>query len=147
MPSLASLRARFFNPYLQISLCIFFGTAAEVLLKKGAAASADPTGAASWLVNLHHAAPWLGLTGLTSGWTWLSIVFTLLSLFAWMSAIRLLPLGVAFSLTNAVQVFVALSSWVFLGEGISPRRWCGIVLVVAGLTVVAKPYAKLDERL
>ena len=130
-------RSWFFNPYVQISQCIGFGTAAEVLLKKGATATA----------HLPTTLQWLGLSGLDSGWTWLSIVFTLLSFFNWMSAIRVLPLGVAFSLTNAVQVMVALSSWWFLGEGITPRRWCGIGLVVAGLTVVARPYAKLDERL
>ena len=130
-------RPWFLNPYLQVVCCILTGTAAEVLLKKGAEMTAQvPT-----------TIQWLGLTGLTSGWTWLSIVFTLLSFFSWMSAIRVLPLGVAFPLTNSVQVLVALSSWLFLGEGISPRRWCGIALVVAGLMLVAKPYAKLDERL
>ncbi len=125
------------HPFTQIGLCILAGTAAEVLLKKGATSTAD----------LPSQVPWLGLTGLSSGWTWLSIVFTLLSFFSWMSAIRVLPLGVAFPLTNAVQVFVPLSCWWFLGEAISPLRWCGIVLVVAGLMVVAKPYAKLDARL
>ena len=60
---------------------------------------------------------------------------------------RVLPLGVAFPLTNAVQVLVPLSCWMFLGEAISPQRWCGIVLVVVGLMIVAKPYARLDERL
>ena len=130
-------RPWFFNPYLQVVCCILTGTTAEVLLKKGAEMTAQ--------VPTHL--QWLGLTGLTSGWTWLSIVFTLLSFFSWLSAIRVLPLGVAFPLTNSVQVLVALSSWLFLGEGISPRRWCGIALVVAGLMLVAKPYAKLDERL
>ncbi len=130
-------RPWFFNPYVQVVLCILAGTAAEVFLKKGADATH----------NLPSAVPALGLTGMTSGWTWLSIVFTLLSFFSWMSAIRLLPLGMAFPLTNAVQVLVPLSCWLFLGEGISPKRWCGIVLVVIGLMIVAKPYAKLDERL
>ena len=127
----------FLNPFVQISLCILFGTAAEVLLRKGAEMTA----------NLPSAVPWLGITGLGSGWTWLSIVFTVLSFFCWMSAVRVLPLGVAFPLTNAVQVLVPISCWLFLGEGINAWRWCGIALVIAGLTVVAKPYAKLDERL
>ena len=130
-------RPLFLNPFVQISLCILLGTAAEVLLKKGASMTA----------NVPSAVPWLGLTGLTSGWTWLSIVFTVLSFFAWMAAIRVLPLGVAFPLTNAVQVLVPVSCWWFLGEAISPWRWCGIVLVIAGLMGVAKPYARLDERL
>lgn len=130
-------RSRFLNPFVQVGLCIVFGAAAEVLLKEGAVKTAD----------IHSAVPWLGLTGLASGWTWLSILFTLLSFFSWMAAIRVLPLGVAFPLTNAVQVLVPLSCWIFLGEAISPIRWCGIALVVAGLMIVAKPYARLDERL
>ena len=127
----------FLHPFVQLVLCIVAGTASEVLLKKGAENTASLP---SWL-------PWLGLTGLNSGWTWLSIVFTLLGFFSWLSAIRVLPLGVAFPLTNAVQVLVPLSCWWFLGERISPLRWCGIALVVAGLMVVAKPYARMDARL
>ena len=136
-PTTTAKRPLFLNPFVQISLCIVMGTAAEVLLKKGASMTA----------NLPSAVPWLGLTGLSSGWTWLSIIATVLSFFSWMAAIRFLPLGVAFPLTNAVQVRVPLSCWWFLGEGITPWRWCGIALVIAGLMVVAKPYAKLDERL
>ena len=133
----ATPRPLFHNPFIQLGLCILFGTAAEVLLKKGAENTLDP----------HSSIQWLGLSGLESGWTWLSIVFTLLSFFSWLSAVRALPLGVAFPLTNSVQVLVPLSCWVFLGEAISFRRWCGIALVVVGLMTVAKPYAKLDERL
>ena len=138
MPSVPSSFGRTFrHPFTQVGLCILSGTASEVLLKKGALGTA----------NLPDPIPWLGLSGLQSGWTWLSIVFTLLGFFSWMSAIRVLPLGVAFPLTNAVQVLVPLSCWCFLGEAINPLRWCGIVLVVAGLSVVARTYASLDARL
>ena len=133
-PSFASV---FRHPFTQLGLCILAGTASEVLLKKGALGTAD----------LPDPIPWLGLSGLHSGWTWLSIAFTLLGFFSWMAAIRVLPLGVAFPLTNAVQVLVPLSCWYFLGETINPLRWCGIALVVAGLSVVAKTYASLDARL
>jgi drug/metabolite transporter (DMT)-like permease len=34
-----------------------------------------------------------------------------------------------------------------LGEQISPRRWCGIVLVLIGLLLVAKPFARIEEKL
>ncbi len=136
-PTPSASRLWFSNPYVQVTLCVLFGTAAEVLLKKGAEMTA----------TLPSALPWLGLTGLSSGWTWASIVFTLLGFFSWMSAIRVLPIGVAFSLTNAVQVLVPLSCWWLLDEGITLRRWIGIGLVVVGLMVVAKPYARIDERL
>ena len=132
-----SRRSFFWHPFTQVVLCIISGTASEVLLKKGALGTAD----------LPDAIPWLGLSGLQSGWTWLSIFFTLLGFFSWMSAIKVLPLGVAFPLTNAVQVLVPLSCWYFLGESIHPLRWCGIALVVAGLSVIAKTYANLDARL
>lgn len=133
----AAPRPFFLNPYVQVGLCILSGTAAEVLLKKGASGTAE----------VPSTVQWLGLTGLESGWTWLSILFTLLSFFSWMTAIRVLPLGVAYPLTNAVQVLVPLSCWVFLGEAIAFRRWCGIALVVVGLMTVARTYARLDERL
>ena len=130
-------RLRFLNPFVQVFLCALLGTTAEVLLKVGAV---HPAHSPPWLA-------WLEPTGLTSGWVWVSIGFTILSLFTWMAAIRTLPLSVAFPLSNSVHVFIPLSCWVFLHEAISPMRWCGIALVVAGLAVIAKPFAKIDERL
>ena len=127
----------FLNPYFQVFLCALLGTTAELLLKVGAERTRD----------IPSSLPWLGLSGLMSGWTWASIGFTLLSFFSWMSALRTLPLGRAFPLSNVVHVLIPLSCWIFLGEVINGRRWCGIVLVVVGLLIVAKPYARLDERL
>ena len=132
-----ALRSRFLNPLVQVCLCAVLGTTAEVLLKVGAMHFSTPPPALSWLEP----------TGLTTGWVWLSIAFTILSLFAWMSAIRTLPLSIAFTLSNMAHVLIPLSCWAFLHEAISPRRWCGIALVFAGLVVIAKPFAKLDARL
>jgi drug/metabolite transporter (DMT)-like permease len=125
------------NPYFHIFLCAACATTAEVLLKIGARETA----------HLPSMLPWLGITGLTSKWIWLSIVFTLLSLGAWMKAISILPLSVAFTLSNVVHVLIPLCCWAFLGEAISPRRWLGIFLVVSGLLLIAKPFAQIDERL
>ena len=136
-PPTETKRLLFFDPYAQLLLCALFGTAHEVLLKIGA----------EHTQNLSSPIPWLGLSGLASGWTWASIVFTLLSLVFWMSALRTLPLGLAFPLSNSVHVFIPLSCWAFLGEVINGRRWCGIALVIAGLLIVAKTYARIDERL
>jgi drug/metabolite transporter (DMT)-like permease len=46
-----------------------------------------------------------------------------------------------------VDILVPLGCWIFLGELISPLRWCGIALVVIGLALVAKPIAQFEERL
>ena len=125
------------NPFFHIFLCAACATTAEVFLKVGARETA----------HLPSALPWLGLTGLTSKWIWWSIFFTLLSLGAWMRAISILPLSVAFTLSNVVHVLIPLSCWAFLGEAINSTRWVGIALVVTGLLLIAKPFATLDERL
>ena len=40
-----------------------------------------------------------------------------------------------------------LGCWLLLGESMSPRRWCGIGLVMVGLLVITKPFAQLSEKL
>ena len=125
------------NPYLQVLLTAILGTTSEVFLKIGAAQTA----------GLPTILPWLGLAGLTSKWVWLGIVFTVASLLTWTQAIRFIPLSIAFTLSNMVHVLVPLSCFFFLGEAIDARRWAGITLVIAGLLVIAKPFARIDERI
>lgn len=112
-------------------------TACEICLKLGALETAARP----------SAVPWLGISGLESKWVWLGIIFTIVSFGAWVRAIREIPLSIAFTLSNAVHVFIPLSCWLILGETISPRRWMGIALVIVGLIVIARPSAKLDEKL
>ena len=125
------------NPWLQIGLNALLATAAELFLKLGARATA----------HLAQGWNWTGVSGLASGWTWLGIVFLILSLLTWLYVLRLVPLSIAFPLSNSPHVLVPLSSWIFLGEQISTRRWCGIALVLIGLLLVAKPLVHIEEKL
>ncbi len=122
---------------MQLSICVLLATAAELFLKLGAMETANPANAWSWT----------GLTGLRSGWVWWGIIASVVSLFNWLATLRKLPLTVAFPVGNVVHILVPLSSWIFLGEGIVTRRWVGIALLVLGLMIVARPAAKLEERL
>jgi len=70
-----------------------------------------------------------------------------LSFLSWLYVLRFIPLTIAFPLSRVVDVLVPLSCWLVLGEMISVRRWLGIALVIIGLAVVAKPVARLEERL
>jgi undecaprenyl phosphate-alpha-L-ara4N flippase subunit ArnE len=79
--------------------------------------------------------------------TWLAIVCIIFSLLGWLYILRHLPLSIAFPLSNAPHILVPMVSSVFLGEMISGRRWCGIVLVLIGLLLVAKPFARIEEKL
>lgn len=134
---IGSLRRRFLNPWIQLAICVLLATAAEIFLKLGATATANPENAWSWT----------GLTGLRSTWVWWGILASVVSLFNWLATLRHLPLTIAFPVGQAVHILVPLSCWILLGEEILPRRWLGIGLVLVGLMIVARPAAKLEEKL
>jgi drug/metabolite transporter (DMT)-like permease len=127
----------FGTPWLQLALNAVIVTISELMLKLGARETAG-------LTDKHD---WTGITGLASIWTWLGIVFVILSLVSWLYILRLVPLSIAFPLSNVVHILVPMSCWIFLGELISTRRWCGIALVLIGLVVVAKPFTRIEEKL
>lgn len=127
----------FANPWLQVALSTLFVAISELFLKQGAMATAHFSG--RWA--------WTGLTTLASPLVWLGIVFTILSFITWLYAIKHLPLSVAFPTSQVIHVLVPLSSWLILGELISPLRWCGIALILCGLALVARPVAELEEKL
>ena len=127
----------FANPWVQLTVCVLLSTVAEIFFKLGAKATANPDNAWSWT----------GLSGLRSSWVWWGILASVITLFNWLATIRKLPLTIAFPVANVVHILIPLSCWIFLGEAILARRWLGIALVLIGLLIVAKPAAKLEERL
>lgn len=134
------MRARlsgFANPWLQLGLSQICTMIGDLCLKSGVMTT----------VHLSPAWAWTGLTGLASPLVWLGIVFLILSFVTWLYVLKHLPLSVAFPVSQVVHVMVPLGSWLVLGESISPLRWGGISLVLIGLAVVAKPVAKMEERL
>ena len=127
----------FGNPWLQLALSVLCVLVSELLLKRGANDIANPSSAWSWT----------GINGLASPLVWLGIAFVIASFLSWLYVLKYIPLSIAFPLSRVVDALVPLCCWVFLGEAISPRRWIGITLVVIGLAVIAKPVARLEERL
>jgi len=127
----------FANPWLHLVLSIACVTVYELLLKVGAAETA----------HLSQRWSWTGLTGLASLYTWVAIVFVILSLVTWLHVLRSIPLSVAFPISQVVHALVPLGSWLVLGESITNLRGCGIALVLLGLAIVAKPVARFEERL
>ena len=126
----------FRNPWVVLGFEVLLVTASETLLKIGASETRKFAG---W--------EWTGVIGLSSMWIWCAIALVIMSFLCWIYVLRHLPLSVAFPLSNAVHVLVPLSCLTFLGEDISPRRWCGIAIVILGLGVVAKPVANIEEKL
>jgi len=121
------------NPYLQIFLSVFLNAASQILLKIGA----DQT--------LKNAV--FGFSGLRSGWVWMGILALIVSLGSWLYALRFVPLNVAYNLAGLLHALVPIGCWLFLGEKISLVRGIGIICVVAGVYVIARPVVKMEERL
>jgi drug/metabolite transporter (DMT)-like permease len=129
--------AGFRNPWLQLGLSIACVFVSELLLKRGATDVAAPDTAFSWT----------GINGLASPLVWGAILLIIASFISWLYVLRYVPLSLAYPLSRVVDILVPLGCWIFLGELISGLRWCGIALVVIGLALVAKPVAKIEERL
>jgi len=127
----------FANPWLQLCLSVLCVFVSELLLKRGASDVAEPDSAFSWT----------GINGLASPLVWLAILLIIASFVSWLYVLRYVPLTLAYPLSRVVDALVPLGCWIFLDEWISAWRWCGIVLVVVGLGVVAKPVAQMEERL
>jgi drug/metabolite transporter (DMT)-like permease len=127
----------FGNPWLQLALSVMCVFVSELLLKRGATDVAEPDSGWSWT----------GVNGLASPLVWWAILLIIASFISWLYVLRYIPLTIAFPLSRVVDILVPLGCWIFLGELISVRRWVGIGLVVIGLALVAKPIARIEERL
>ncbi len=127
----------FGNPWLQLALSVLCVFVSELLLKRGA----------NDIANASSIWSWTGINGLASPLVWLGIAFVIASFLSWLYVLKYIPLTIAFPLSRVVDILVPLGCWIFLRESISTLRWCGIALVVIGLALVAKPIARIEERL
>src|SRR2546423_15308767 len=113
----------FGNPWLQLGLSIACVAIYELLLKRGAADTA----------NLSARWSWTGLTGLASIYVWVAIVFVILSLITWLYVLRYIPLSIAFPISQAVYVLGPLGGWLIFREKIITLRWIAIGIISVGL--------------
>ena len=127
----------FGNPWLQLGVSVACVFVSELLLKRGANEVAAPDSAFSWT----------GINGLASPLVWWAILLIIASFISWLYVLRYIPLSIAYPLSRVVDILVPLGCWFFLSERISALRWSGIAFVVIGLALVAKPIAKMEERL
>jgi len=126
-------RGWFFNPYLQVALSILLTAASHVFLKRGS--------------DVVSPDAWFGIEGLRSIWTWFGIVAMVTSLLSWLYALRFVALNIAFNLAAILHALVPLCGWIFFHEKIGWQRGAGILLVVAGVFVIAKAAYEAEEKL
>jgi len=129
----------YLNPGLHIAINCILMTVAELCLQVGAK-EASNLAAPTWLA-------WTGLRCFVSLWTIAGIGVYLAAFANWLYVLRWVPLSVAYPMTSAVQVLIAIAAWLLLGEHIPVTRWVGILLISGGLILSAKPAAQVEEKL
>ncbi|MCX5696965.1 MAG: EamA family transporter [Candidatus Omnitrophica bacterium] len=68
---------------------------------------------------------------------WVSFLFSVISLCIWLFVLSRADLSFAFSADSMHYIFIALASRSVLKESISFKRWMGIALIMAGITLVS----------
>lgn len=69
---------------------------------------------------------------------WAGILLATVNFFLWMIILHRIDLSIAMPVGSTIYIFVPLLALFFLNEHISPIRWAGILLIVAGIHFVAK---------
>jgi drug/metabolite transporter (DMT)-like permease len=57
---------------------------------------------------------------------------------SWIVVLTRVPLSWAYPILALNQILILLVAWLFLGETVSAQRWCGALLVVAGVIMVSR---------
>jgi drug/metabolite transporter (DMT)-like permease len=123
-----------FRSYVFLFLTVVLITISEIFLKQGAAATSTAS------------ADWLGLASLSSPRVWIGATLLAVSSVTWILVLRTMPLYLAFTLCSIIHVTIPVLSWLLLHDEISAVRWTGILLVLAGIWVIARPASRIEER-
>ncbi len=115
---------------LLILLSTAFGVAGQTALKMGV----SQPGVAE---NANGALAIIGLI-LKSPLMMLGLVFYAAGALAWIAVLARLDLSVAYPFLALNFVLVTLSGRFLLGETVPPLRWLGILVIIAGILLVAK---------
>lgn len=122
---------------LALLLVVSCVTAADLLLSRGAKSAP--------VIDPHSLLATLGIAALASPFTIVGILFHLCGLAAWLYTLRHVPLTIAYCFTAIQQATIALGAWLWLGETISPLRWVGIGIVVAGVFILVPSIVQSEK--
>lgn len=78
------------------------------------------------------------LRQLLNPWILSGYVSALLASVAWMAAMTRFDLGYAYPFMSLAFILVMAFGIVFLGEALSPAKFAGTLMVVAGLVIIAR---------
>jgi len=105
------------------AITVLLNGSAQLLLRQAAQTGAVPTEPVSLLKN---------------AWFMGGLVAYGVSVLTWLFVLKRVPLSIAAPFVALVYVLVPLASRVLFTDSITPRMWLGMVLVVAGVTLVSQ---------
>ena len=123
------------KPPVVLSVAVVANSVGSVCLARGMKTfpALDSTGAA-WLFDA-------AALVLSNPWIIVGILLLIIFLSAYMAALSWADLSFVLPATAPGYVLTAILSRVFLEEQISPLRWAGTILIVAGTWLVARTYS------
>jgi drug/metabolite transporter (DMT)-like permease len=116
-----------------------FESAGVVLLKKGMSQIGDMK-----KISVSEVAR-VAKAGATSPYILLGVFFEALFFLTLIILMSKSDISLLWPLTGLSFVFATFAAMIFLGEKVSPLRWAGVVLVVAGAILISYS-EKLNER-
>jgi len=118
-----------------LSVAVVANSVGSVCLSRGMRTFPSPD--ASGIAWLFQAA----LQVFTNPWILVGIILLLIFLAAFLTALSWADLSFVLPATAPGYILTAILSRLFLQEEISPLRWAGTILIVAGTWLVARTYS------
>ncbi len=78
------------------------------------------------------------LRTLSNGWIWVGLIIILIETLTWFIVLSKIDLSLAFPIGSLSYLFVILASAFMLHEEVSLNRWIGTLIIIIGISLVAK---------
>jgi len=119
------------SPFVFVGLSVFFTISGQLLLKNGMN-KLGRSGAAGMGVLIRMA---------TSPWVVGGLAVYFCGVISWILALSKLDLTLAYPFGSLSYVGIFIASYFLFKEKITPARWAGIGIIVAGLLIISLSYA------
>ena len=116
---------------LLLAAQILSSTGGEIALTRGMKATGEPT-----RLRPREIASFL-LRAIRSGWLWAGVPLLALSFYSLLVLLSWQPISFVIPASALSYVVGSLGAKYILREDVSPARWAGVVLVCAGVALVA----------
>ena len=112
---------------------------AQLFMKKGLVEPAAALVSARTFFDFIH-------TNAGSPLVWLGIAIYTLSFFIWIIVLARVELSVAMPIASTDYVVIPFLAILFLKETVSPLRWLGIMMIIAGIYLVSRSRKPIVAR-